>query len=119
MKTIKNYDNFFLGTKDLKKSKEFYSNVLGFETKFDFSEMGMIAFKVGNQEPAIILKDLAKFPKAKPAIWFEVDSVKLEYEKLKIKGVNFITEPYKIKTGWAVEFEDPTGNVLGITDYSE
>jgi predicted enzyme related to lactoylglutathione lyase len=96
MKTFKNYDNFFLGAKDLNKSKEFYSKVLGLETKFDFSEMGMISFKIGKEEPAIILKDLAKFPKAKPAIWFEVDSVKLEYEKLKAKGVHFITEPYKL-----------------------
>jgi catechol 2,3-dioxygenase-like lactoylglutathione lyase family enzyme len=36
MKTFKNYDNFFLGAKDLNKSKEFYSKVLGLETKFGF-----------------------------------------------------------------------------------
>jgi hypothetical protein len=29
----------------------------------------------------------------------------------------FLSEPFKIKTGMAVEFEDPFGNRLGITDY--
>ena len=35
----------------------------------------MIAFKVGDQELAIILKDTKKFPDAKPTIWFVVDDV--------------------------------------------
>ena len=26
-------------------------------------------------------------------------------------------EPFKIKTGWAAEFTEPSGNLLGITDY--
>ncbi len=29
------------------------------------------------------------------------------------------SEPYEIYTGLAVEFEDPFGNRLGITDYSK
>ncbi len=39
IETFKNYDNCFLGAKDLIKSKAFYSKGLGLETKFDFSEM--------------------------------------------------------------------------------
>jgi len=79
----------------------------------------MTAFKVGNHEPAIILKDVKKFPGAKPAIWFEVDDVKAEYARLKQAGVNFVSEPFEIRTGLAAEFEDPSGNRLGITDYSK
>jgi len=116
---MKDYDNFFLPTTDLNKAKEFYENVLGLSVKFDFSEKGMVAFKVGNQEPAIILKDLNKFPNTKPTIWFVVDDVKEEYNRLKEKGVKFLSEPFEIPTGLAVEFEDPFGNKLGITDYSE
>jgi predicted enzyme related to lactoylglutathione lyase len=26
---------------------------------------------------------------------------------------------FKIRTGWAVEFIDPSGNNLGITDYNQ
>ena len=53
---MNNYDNFFLPVTDLEKAREFYQKTLGLPVKFDFSEMGMTAFKVGNQEPAIILK---------------------------------------------------------------
>ncbi len=58
---MKDYDNFFLPSGDLKKGKEFYHDVLGLPVKFDFSDMGMVAFKVGDNEPAIILKDIHKF----------------------------------------------------------
>jgi len=103
----------------LKKGKEFYQDLLGLPVKFDFSSMGMIAFKVGDNEPAIILKDLSKFPQAKPTIWLVVDNVGEEYRRLKAKGLKFLSEPYPIKTGMAVEFEDPSGNRLGITDYTK
>ena len=111
------YDNFFLPVDDLKKAKEYYEKI-GLTTKFDFSDHGMVAYRVGNQEPAIILKDISKFPGCKPTIWFVVDSVKVEYEKLKDRGISFISEPFQIRTGLAVEFDDPFGNRLGITDYS-
>jgi predicted enzyme related to lactoylglutathione lyase len=116
---MKDYDNFFLPIDDLEKGKDFYRKILGLSVKFDFSDRGMVAFKVGNQEPAIILKDLKKFPQAKPTIWFVVNDVIEEYKKLKEKGVQFLSEPFHIPTGLAVEFEDPFGNRLGITDYSK
>jgi predicted enzyme related to lactoylglutathione lyase len=116
---MKDYDNFFLPTGDIKKGKEFYQNLLGLSVKFDFSNMGMIAFKVGENEPAIILKDTAKFPDARPTIWFVVENVQDEYKLLSAKGVVFLSEPFEIQTGMAVEFEDPSGNRLGLTSYSK
>lgn len=114
---MKNYDNFFLGVSNLTEAKEYYERVLELKLKFDFSKAGMVAFNVGDEEPAIILKDENKFPNMKPTVWFEVEDLEKEYIKLKEKGVNFISEPFKIRTGMAVEFEDPFGNRLGITDY--
>ena len=114
---IEAFDNFFLGATDLRESKSFYLDTLGLDVKFDFADSGMVAFAVGEEEPAIILKDRAKFPAIKPVIWFKVESVQKAYQELKSKGVNFLTEPFTIRTGWAVEFKDPAGNVLGITDY--
>ena len=113
------YDNFFLPSNDLKKGKAFYQDLLGLQVKFDFSSMGMIAFKVGDNEPAIILKDTCKFPDTKPTIWFVVDNVQNEYKRLTEKGLRFLSEPFPIQTGVAVEFEDPYGNRLGLTDYSK
>lgn len=85
--------------------------------KFEFAEQGIIAFCIGNEEPAIILKDKKKFPNTKSTIWIEVLDVKQLYSEMKEKGVTFITEPFKIRTGWAVEFTDPSGNILGFADY--
>ena len=114
---MKNYDNFFLPVDDMEGAKEFYGKALGLDLKFDFPDSGMSAFKVGEEEPAIILKDKNKFPDVKPTIWFVVDDVAETYNKLKDKSIKFLSEPYRIRTGNAVEFEDPFGNRLGITDY--
>ncbi len=115
---MKNYDNLFLPAENIEESKKFYSDVLGLSVKFEFASQGMIAFKVGEEEPAIILKDKTKFPTAKPTIWIEVDNVKELHKELIAKGVEFLSEPFKIRTGWAVEFIDPTGNQLGFADYN-
>jgi len=53
------------------------------------------------------------------SLWIEVENVKQLYDDLQKKGVKFLSEPFKIKTGWAVEFTDPLGNYLGITDYDK
>ena len=112
-----NYDNFFLPAENFEESKQFFAEVLKLKIKFDFSEIGMIAFSVGDEEPAIILKDKKKFPNTKPTIWIEVDDVKQIYDELEGKGVSFLSLPFPIRTGWAIEFLDPSGNVLGFTDY--
>lgn len=116
MNLIHDFDNFFLPADNLEEAKEFYTKKLGLETKFDFSDKGMTAFKVGENEPAIILSSM---PNARPAIWFTVDDVQKAYEILQLKGVHFLSAPFEIATGFAVEFHDPFGNKLGITDYSK
>lgn len=116
MSSITSYDNFFLPADNLDSAREFYKNKLGLDIKFDFSEMGMLAFKVGDNEPAIILR---KGENITPAIWFTVDNVLQVYKELKEKGIRFLSEPFEIHTGFSAEFNDPFGNKLGITDYSK
>jgi predicted enzyme related to lactoylglutathione lyase len=113
---IKKYDNFFLPAADLEQARAFYQNLLGLSVKFDFSQHGLLAFNVGDEGPAIILRS---HPGTKPSIVFEVDDVPAAYAELKARGVQFLSEPYEIRTGLAAEFEDPFGNRLGITDYSK
>ncbi len=111
------YDNFFIGVNDLTEARKYYEDVLGLQLKFDFSDKGMMAFRVGQEEPAIILKDEKLYSNVKPTIWFEVDDVKKVYDRLIKRKIKFLSEPFLIKTGLAVEFEDPFGNRFGITDY--
>lgn len=109
-------DNFFFPADDMPSAVEFYKE-LGLSVKFDFSDKGMVAFRIGKDEPAIILKDRSKFRDAKPALWLAVDDVHTEYAQLKKAGIRFLSEPFDIRTGMAVEFEDPGGNRLGLVDY--
>lgn len=116
MSFIKNYDNFLLSATDLDVAKDFYGEKLGLKLKFDFSAKGMVAFNVGDNEPAIILH---KQEPVKPAIWLTVEDVNVAYEALKLKGVQFLSEPFEIMTGLVVEFTDPFGNKFALTDYSK
>ena len=43
------YDNFFFPADDLAASSRFYQDVLDLPVKFDFSENGMVAFRVGDE----------------------------------------------------------------------
>ncbi|MGN6736533.1 VOC family protein [Neisseria sp. P0022.S007] len=113
------YDNFFFPTDDLATSCRFYQDVLDLPVKFDFSESGMVAFRVGEEEAAIILKERNKFPNMTPAVWIEVDDVQAKYAALQGRNIRFLSEPFRIRTGWAVEFFDPSGNRLGFVDYRE
>ena len=112
------YDNFFLPVNDMARAREYYQDLLGLDVKFDFSDRGMLAYRVGQEEPALILKDISKFPDTKPTIWFVVPNVSADYERLRSRGIQFLSAPFELRTGLAVEFEDPFGNRLGITDYS-
>jgi predicted enzyme related to lactoylglutathione lyase len=116
MSIIKDYDNYFLPADNLDVAKDFYKNKLRLDIKFDFADKGMTAFKVGKSEPAIIMSTLKN---AKPSVWFRVDDVQKAYENLKSKGIKFLSEPFEIRTGFSVEFIDPFGNKLGLTDYTK
>lgn len=113
------YDNYFLPVDNMEEAKKYYSDILGLPVKFDFSDKGMLAYRIGDEEPAIILKDKNKFCNSKPTVWFVVQNVYDSYKEMKNKGIAFLTEPFRIGTGTAVEFEDPFGNRLGITDYNK
>ena len=54
---MKNYDNYFLPVDNMEEAKRYYEEILGLKKKFDFSDKGMVAYNIGNEEPAIILKD--------------------------------------------------------------
>ncbi len=47
MSTTSNYDDFLLPANKLDAAKESYKSQPELDIKFDFSEMGVVAFKVG------------------------------------------------------------------------
>ena len=83
--------------------------------KFNLAREGVSAFQVGEEEPAIFLGTRW----TKPAIWFELENVRATGVTLAARGMPFLSEPVEVRTGMAVEFEDPCGNRLGVIDYSK
>ena len=53
----------------------------------------MVAYNIGNEEPAIILKDKNKFENLKPTIWFAVEDVAIFYKEMLNNGIKFLSEP--------------------------
>ena len=90
-------DNYFFPAKDFKATKHFYADVLGLAVKFDFSSMGMVAYRIGDDEPALILKDTSRFPDAKPALWIEVEDVAAQYTKMKERGARLLHSAHPLK----------------------
>ncbi len=86
---MKDYDNFFLPVNNLNIAKEYYLK-LGLPVKFDFSDKGMAAFNVGNQEPAIILKDTRIFPNASKLFGLRLTMFEQNIKNLRKKGSIFI-----------------------------
>jgi len=113
---IINYDTIYLEAKDIEKSRRFYEQLFELEAKDDFGEFGLVSLDIGNQGPKIILRHNNTDGTAQPTIWFKVDNVNKLYQKFSSAGLDVITEPFQVKNSWAMEFYDPAGNRLGITD---
>jgi predicted enzyme related to lactoylglutathione lyase len=51
-------------------------------------------------------------------VWLEVRDARGAARALEAAGVPPLDHPFPVATGWTVEFADPWGNVIGLTDYS-
>src|SRR5580704_7007663 len=95
---------------DQEKARRFYSEVLGFTKKADFSNGGFRWLTVTSREdadgpelqlaantnPAARTYQQAMFQQSQPAALFYVDDVQAEYDRLKGLGVKFTTPVSKV-----------------------
>ena len=113
---------------DQAKALRFYSEVLGFTKKADFSNGGYRWLTVvspeapdgaelqleANTNPAARTFQQARFEQGQPAAMFFVDDAQSEYDRLKSLGVKFTMPPSKV-TGSAIAMLDDTcGNLIQI-----
>lgn len=116
------FDHVLLPVGDLGEAVGFYERA-GFALGFRFDEAGIALLRVGAETPGLLLRHedgLTPRPPAWPAprIWIEVPDARHAADVLRGAGVALLDEPFSSATGWTVEFADPWGNVLGLTDYS-
>ena len=113
---------------DQEKALLFYTETLGFQKKMDIP-MGEFRWLtvVSPEEPeaAELLLEPNALPAAKdfqkaifesgiPLASFEVDDIKLEYERLTKLGVEFRTEPTDVGGAMIAVLDDTCGNLIQI-----
>ena len=113
---------------DQAKALRFYSEVLGFTKKADFSNGGYRWLTVtspeapdgaelqleANTDPAARTYQQARFQHGQPAAIFYVDDVQSEADRLKGLGVKFTKPPTKTMGSTMAVLDDTCGNLIQI-----
>ncbi|MFE9772555.1 VOC family protein [Streptomyces sp. NPDC005931] len=116
------FDHVLLPVGDLGQAVGFYERA-GFPVGFRLDEAGIALLKVGAETPGLLLRledGLGHRPPSWPSarVWLEVPDARVAADALRGAGIGLLEEPFPVATGWTVEFADPWGNVIGLTDYS-
>jgi len=113
---------------DQEKALRFYTDVLGFVKKSDFSNGPFRWLTVGsaeepngvelqlalNDNPAARAYQKATFEQKKPAMLFNVDDVQREYDRMKPLGAEFTMTPTKVTGSTIAVLNDTCGNLVQI-----
>jgi predicted enzyme related to lactoylglutathione lyase len=115
---------------DQEKALRFYTEVLGFVKKADFSQGPFRWLTVVspedpdgtelqlalNDNPAAKAYQQAMFQQSQPAAMFFSDDVRTEYERLKGRGADFTMPPADVTASRIAMLNDTCGNLIQITE---
>jgi predicted enzyme related to lactoylglutathione lyase len=114
---------------DQDRALRFYTEVLGFAKKADFSQGPFRWLTVTSPEepdgtelqlaldddPAAKAYQQARFEKKQPAIMFYTDDIKGDYERIKARGGEFIMPPTEVTASTIAQVTDTCGNLVQLT----
>jgi predicted enzyme related to lactoylglutathione lyase len=114
---------------DQDKALRFYTDVLGFTKKADFSQGPFRWLTVGatdepdgtqlqlalNDNPAAKAYQQALFQQGQPAAMFFTDDVKVDYERIKARGAEFTMPPTDVTGSTIAKLNDTCGNLIQLT----
>ena len=114
---------------DQEKALRFYTEVLGFAKKTDFSQGPYRWLTVAspeepegtelqlalNSNPAAKAYQQAMFQQGRPAAMFYTDDVKGDYERIKARGGEFTTPPTDVTASTIAMLNDTCGNRIQLT----
>jgi len=114
---------------DQDKAVRFYTEVLGFVKKADFSQGPFRWLTVAspedpdgtelqltlNNNPAAKAYQEAIFQQGQPAANFFTDNLKGEYERIKARGAEFTMPPTDVPGSTIAKLNDTCGNLIQIT----
>jgi predicted enzyme related to lactoylglutathione lyase len=115
---------------DQEKALRFYTDVLGFAKKADFSQGQYRWLTVGspeeadgtqlqlalNNNPAAQAYQQAIFQQGQPAAMFFTDDVKGDYERIKARGAEFTMPPTDTTGSTIAMLKDTCGNLIQLTE---
>jgi len=113
---------------DQEKALRFYTEVLGFVKKADFTQGPFRWLTVAsreepdgtelqlalNDDPAARAFQQAMFEKGQPAAMFYVDEVQREHDRMKPLGAEFTMPPTKVTGSTIAMLNDTCGNLIQI-----
>ena len=111
------------------KALRFYTEVLGFAKKADFSQGPFRWLTVAspeepagtelqlalNNNPTAQTYQQAMFQQNQPAAMFFTDDIKSDYERIKSRGAEFIMPPTDVPGSIIARLNDTCGNLIQIT----
>jgi len=111
------------------KALRFYTDVLGFTKKADFSNGPFRWLTVTspddpdgtelqlalNDNPAAKAYQQAIFQQGQPAVMLFTDDVKSDYERIKARGAEFTMPPTEVTGSTIARLNDTCGNLIQIT----
>ena len=114
---------------DQEKALRFYTQVLGFAKKADFSNGPFRWLTVAptddpegtelqlalNDNPAARAYQQALFQQGQPAVMFFTDDVKGDYERIKARGAEFTMPPTAVTGSTITQLKDTCGNLIQIS----
>ena len=114
---------------DQDKALRFYTDVLGFVKKTDFSQGSYRWLTVAspedpdgtelqlalNDNPAAKAYQQAMFQQSQPAAMFFTDDVQADYERMKARGAEFTKPPTDVTGSRIAMLNDTCGNLIQVT----
>ena len=114
---------------DQERALRFYTEVLGFTKKADFSNGPFRWLTVASHEepdgtelqlalndnPAAKAYQQARFQQGQPAAMFYTNDVRAEYERIKARGSAFTMPPTEVPGATIAMLNDTCGNLIQIT----
>ena len=114
---------------DQEKALRFYTNVLGFVKKADFSNGPFRWLTVAspedpdgtelqlalNDDPAAKAYQQAMFQQGQPAAMFYTDDVQGDYERMNGRGAEFTMPPTDVTASKIAMLKDTCGNLIQVT----
>jgi predicted enzyme related to lactoylglutathione lyase len=114
---------------DQEKALRFYTEVLGFVKKTDFSQGPFRWLTVAspedpdgtelqlalNDNPAAKAYQQAMFQQGQPAAMFSTDDVRADYERMKARGAEFTMPPTDVTASKIARLNDTCGNLIQVT----